>query len=144
MFLAGGNAKGGIKRGSKGEGLPESVTARRGACLDKSGARKDKERRSGGVSKVSKEGTKSIFRPLYMVERSTYYIANRNRVLGQGNRMLPKGAQLSGCRGGDTFAIDEMETITHEFRRRERTGAYKEKKTKGVRRRKDLVMKRCC
>jgi hypothetical protein len=43
MFLAGGNTKGRIKRGSKDEGLPGSITARRGACLDKGGARKDRE-----------------------------------------------------------------------------------------------------
>jgi hypothetical protein len=37
-----------------------------------------------------------------------------------------------------------METKTHESRRREPTGAYNGKKTKGERRRKELDMKRCC
>jgi hypothetical protein len=57
--------------------------------------------------------------------------------------LFPKGARLTGSRGGDTCAIDEMETKTHESRRREPTEAYKGKKTKGERRRKDLDMKRC-
>jgi hypothetical protein len=47
--------------------------------------------------------------------------------------MLPKGARLSGVWGGDTCAIDEIETKTHESRRREPTEAYKGEKTKGAR-----------
>jgi hypothetical protein len=44
--------------------------------------------------------------------------------------MLLKGARLSGVWGGDTCAIDEIETKTHESRRREPTEAYKGEKTK--------------
>jgi hypothetical protein len=33
MFLAGGNSKGGNKRGSRSKWLPGSITTRRGACL---------------------------------------------------------------------------------------------------------------
>jgi hypothetical protein len=73
-----------------------------------------------------------------MVERSTCYLADRNRV----REIRKQNATESGSRGGDTCAIDEMETTTKESRRREPTEAYKEKKTNGVRRRKDLVMKR--
>jgi hypothetical protein len=80
---------------------------------------------------------KSIFRLLYMIERYSFY---RNKEI----EWLPKGARLSGSRSGDTCAIDEIRTKTHESRGREPTEAYKGKKTKGERRRKELVMKRCC
>jgi hypothetical protein len=49
---------------------------------------------------------------------------------------------LSG--GGNTCAINEIGTKTHESWGREPTEAYKGKKTKGESRRKELDMKRCC
>jgi hypothetical protein len=65
-----------IKRGSKGGGLPGSITTRRGASLDETDAGKDEERRERDASQGIEGGTKSIFRLRYQIASYTGYIGN--------------------------------------------------------------------
>jgi hypothetical protein len=99
MFLAGGNSKEGIKRGSKGEGLPGSIATRRGACLTRRqkgdrGELRYRGRKFEGRRTRSKRGnkfgggTKSVF-------RLPCYKQTEIESMKQGNKLLPKGARRS-------------------------------------------------
>jgi hypothetical protein len=82
MFLAGENSKGGIKRGSKGEGLPGSFAARRRACLDKAVARKDRRTDDQGASRrYRKEGNKidKVDIQTAVHDRERYMLYNRQK-----------------------------------------------------------------
>jgi hypothetical protein len=57
--------------------------------------------------------------------------------------MLPKGVRLSGSRGRDTRAIDEMET-NMSLGGASRLKRTKRRKQKGKEGERNLDMKRCC